>query len=256
MAQELEKFFKDLPAEDKTQADIFNDKKTTGQVATKENESDNDEPKKNRHARRFEAKYQAEREANIALAAKLQAMTEMQNFKKEVGSDVNDEGLKNWLRIYGDKPEHREAYEVLKNNVLAPITKETQELKEKLEEISNRDVVANQQVKEYEGFIDQQFERLEDDYDIDLTDEKLRNKLIDEIKRISPKDEEGNIKEYGDFDAALENVLEKEQSTVDTGSQKRDEIASRSMANSGGSSSTVVKERTKGFFGWKHDLKL
>lgn len=268
MAKELEQFFKDLPAEDKSKADIFGDKTATDKVedTTKEGESEEDTPKKNRHARRYEAKYQAEREAGIQMAATIKAqkdliesLSEAKRFQKEVGDDVNDDGLKAWLKIYGDKPEHREAYEVLTKNVLGPVSQRAEKLAEELEELKNRDVVANQQVKEYEGFIDQQFERLEDEYDVDITSnesEKFRNALIDEIKRISPKDEEGNIIQYGDFNAAMENVLEKSK-TVDTGSQKRNDIASKSMANSGGGSSAAApKAKSSGFFGWKKDMNL
>jgi hypothetical protein len=263
MAKELEQFFKDLPPEDKSKADIFGDKKTTVEVATKEGESEEDTPKKNRHSRRYEAKYQAEREAGIQMAATIKAQKELIDslkesgkFSKEVGDEINDKGLRDWLRIYGDKPEHREAYEILKNNIIGPVSQRAEKLAEELEELKNRDVVANQQVKEFEGFIDRQFERLEDEYDVDIaTDEKLRNALIDEVKRISPKDEEGNITQYGDFNAAMENVLEKSK-IVDTGSQKRNDIASKSMANSGGNAGNTAPTKTSGFFGWKKDMKL
>ena len=258
---EIDKFFKGLKGEDNTKADIFGENKPTGEVE-KEGESEQDEPKKNRHSRRWEAKYQAERESSIELAARVQEMnkqiqqlTESQKYRQEIGSDVSDEGLKSWLEIYGDKPEHRKAYEILQNKIIKPVSERAERLQEELEEIKNRDVVESKQVKEFEGFIGQEFERLEDSYDVDITsNEELRNALIDEIRRISPKDSEGNIKEYGDFDAAMENIMEKSKKE-DTGSQKRSEIASKSMANSGGNTN-LPKERSRGWDGWKKDLRL
>lgn len=258
---EAEKFFKGLKGEDNTKADIFGEN-TTGQVEKKEEGESGEDKPKNRHSRRWEAKYQAERESSIELAARLsekeaqiKQLTEAQKYRQEIGSDVSDEGLKSWLEIYGDRPEHRKAYEILQNKIIKPVSDRAERLQEELDEVKNRDVVANQQVKEYEGFIDREFERLEDRYDVDFTsDEALRNALLDEVKRISPKDTEGNIKEYGDFDAAMENVIEKSKQQ-DAGSQKRNEIASRSMANNGGNTN-LPPQRSRGWDGWKKDLRV
>lgn len=269
MAKELEQFFKELPAEDKSQADIFGDKQTTGKVdVSKEGESDEDTPKKNRHHRRLEEKLQKEREASIEMAATIKAqndliktLSEATKFSKEVGDDVKDEGLKEWLRIYGDKPEHREAYEILTKKIFAPISQKAEKLEEELNELKNRDVIANQQVKEFEGYIDQQFEKIEDEYDVDITSdtkeaEKTRNEFIDLIKQLSPKDEEGNITSYADFQGAWEIYQSRQTKTEDTISQKRNEIASRSMVGSGGGNTAKPQQPTPGFYGWKKDLRL
>ncbi len=265
MAQkELDEFFKGLPAEEQQpKADIFGENKTAGEAEKTEAGSEEDEPKKNRHHRRLEAKLQAERESAIQLAAELKAtkdalksMSEISKFRNEIRDDVQDDGLKSWLKIYGDTPEHREAYEVLTKNVLAPISQKAQKLEEELAELKNREVVEKQLEKQFSDQIDRKFEKLEDDYDVDITSdtkeaELLKNAIVTEIKRISPKDENGEIIEYGDFNAALENVLSKTKQR-DTSSQKRNEIASRSMANS--TTSDIPKQRSKGWDGWRKDL--
>jgi hypothetical protein len=269
MAKELEEFFKGLPAEDKSKADIFNDKKATGEVAkSSEGESEEDTPKKNRHHRRLEQKLQEEREASIQMAATIKAqkdlidsLNESGKFRKEVNADVNDTGLKGWLKIYGDTPEHREAYEVLKNNIISPISQKAEKLEKELEEIKNRDSVEKQQVKEFEGFLDKQFENIEDTYDVDITSdskeaEKTRNEFIDLIKQLSPKDEEGNITSYADFNGVWEIYQSRQTKEDNSVSEKRNEIASRSMANSGGGATAKPAKPTPGFYGWKKDLRL
>jgi hypothetical protein len=262
---ELEDFFKGLPAEDNSKADIFGDKKDAVKAESSEAKSEEDEPKKNRHYRRWEAKYQQERESAIELAARLQEkeeqirmLTEAQKFQKSVGGDVNDPGLREWLRIYGDKPEHREAYEVFKTSLLGPIAEQNNALKQELEEIKNRDKVMNQEVRQFESFIDSQVEAIEDKYGVDLTSptsEKTRSEFFDLIKELSPKDDEGNITSYADFDAAF-RLYQAQKSSSDNTSQKRNEIASRSMANSGTGTANAAPKRTPGFMGWKKDLRL
>ena len=51
----------------------------------------------------------------------------------------------------------------------------------------------------------------------------------------------------------MENIIEKSKQ-VDTGSQKRNEIASRSMSNSGGNTN-LPPQRSTGWDGWKKDLR-
>lgn len=257
---EVDKFFKGLASEDTTKADIFGEKKP---VEKTEVESEDDKPK-NRHSRRWEAKYQLERESGIELAAKLKittdalnAVTESQKFQKSVGSDVEDEGLKSWLKIYGDKPEHREAYNVMKNNIIGPVAQEARDLREQLEEINTREERASKKVKEYQSKVLEEFEKIEDKYNIDITSdsesaEKTRNEFIELIKKLSPKDADGNITSYADIDGAWD-IYQSKKSTSEPVNQVRNQIASRSMANQGGNVN-VPKQRSRGWDGWKKDL--
>lgn len=242
----VDKFFEDLPSEDKQLADVFaND---NANPATPVPGKD-DEPHKNRRHRRLEQQLQDERDARIRAEALLEGRTESQKFTADV-AEVPDK----WLRIYGDTPESRTAWQLNKelfDDYAA------QARKGAIEEIEQRSVEATKQQKQFESFIDKELEEIEDQYNVDVTSDapaarKARREFLEMVQSLSPKGEDGTITDYADFGATWEQYQSSREKR-DTSRQKN--IADRSMERSG-SSAQQEKQPTPGFRGWMRDYNI
>ena len=203
------------------------------EVEPKEEEAEV-EPLKNRQARRMADKLQAEREANIALAERVKVLSEVKQFSKETGVDER------LLRLYGSEEQGKAAAE-LHNSLLEDFaTKAEERAYQRFENARQEEAKAQ---RDAESFIDNELESLEDEFNVDLTSNapsarKARKELLETVQKLSPKDENGNIKDYADFASAFEmyQASKKEPST-----QKKD-LASRSMVRSGSSSATKLED--------------
>lgn len=253
---QVDEFFEKLPGEDKEQADIFDEKskEETKEVPLKE-EGDVDpeqvpESIKDRRHRRLEQKLQQEREANIALNERVKTLSEMDKFTKEIGDEVipdiakmfdsSDLGKENALRLSKVIREERER---AKEDAIRTIEEKQQQ--------------AVEEQKKYESFIDNELESLENQYNVDLTSDapkarKARREFLEMVQELSPKDENGDITGYADFESTF-NVFQKTQ-TEDKTNNRREEIANRSMKRSNSGTETI-KQRTSGFGGWKADIE-
>lgn len=193
---------------------------------------------KNRRMRRMEEKWQAEREANIALNERVKALSEVQKFREESQSDTLDADLS---RIYGtDTPQGQEATRILQK-VLQKHTKDAEE------RAYERFIQARQEEEgeraEASQTIDTELESLEDDFNIDLTSNapaarKARTELLDLVEKLSPKDREGNIVEFADFGAAFELY----QSRKSGENSRQKDLGSRSMVRGGSSGSSNLEK--------------
>ena len=249
---QVDEFFKKLPDEDKTQADIFDDKKEVVKEKVADADIDPEQAPdsiKDRRHRRLEARLQAEREANIELSTRLKTISEMDKFAKDVeGVDPNiakmfdssDVGKENAIRL-------SEAMRSMKEQAKEEAIKEIEENQTKLV----------QEQKQYETLIDDSLEALEDTHNIDLTSDapkarKVRREFLEMVQELSPKDDNGDIISYADFDSTFDVYLKTKTENKDNG--RREEIASRSMARSGNTQNVQVK-RSSGFDGWKVDME-
>lgn len=250
---QVDEFFKNLPDEDKTERDIFDEKKPPvvepTVVSTDEDPEKAPESVKDRRHRRLEARLQSERETNIALTERIKTLSEMDKFTKEVGDEVipdiakmfdsTDIGKENALRLS----------KVIRN--------ERQQAKEDaLQAIEERHKEEVEKQKEYETFIDNELEILEDQYNVDLTSDspkarKTRREFLGLVQDLSPKDETGEITNYTDFESTFK-VFQKTQTEEKVDNTRREEIASRGMQRSN-STELTVKKITPGFDGWKRD---
>lgn len=256
MPNEIDEFFKGLPAEDKKEADVFNDKSkaTTEEVVPKvdDKKEDDVDGKKNRRHRRLEEKLQSERESNIALAERVKILSEQQQFERETKHEGLDPDL---VRVFGDTDAGKEVARIMAEKIaLATETAEERALK-KFEE---RQLEAQREQKEFESFIDSELESLEDQHNIDLTSDspqarKARREFLEMVQNLSPKDENGTITAYADFDSTFNVYQSTHQEKVDASRQK--EIASRSMQRSTQNAETP-QNITRGFHGWKKDYNI
>ncbi len=192
------------------------------------------EPRKNRHHRRIEAKLNAEREANIHLNARLEALSEAAQFAKETGGLSVDQRL---LQLYGDDENGRKAAQLTQSLLQDAAEKGEARALERLREEQRNEVA---EVKREEEFIDESLEELEDESGVDLTSNspegrKNRTQFLNLVERLSSKDTDGNIKDYADFDEVFD-VFQKTRTKNDSSRQK--DAASRGQVRSG---STSVK---------------
>jgi len=247
---EVDKFFETLPGEDKKEADVFDEKKEAPKPDVPEKETEDDEPHKNRRQRRLEEKLQRERESNIILAERLRAKTE-----QEEAIRANPDIDARLIKIFGTTDEGKEL-----SKHFADLLSETKEKarEEALQEISKLEESEKLEVAKNEDYIDNQLEALEDAYNVDLTSDtpaasKRRQELLTLVEKMSPKDEDGTITDYADFNAVYEVYEEKNTEKIDNSRNK--EIASRSMQRSG-SGKTPERVVTPGFDGWKKDYNI
>lgn len=227
---ELDKFLEDLDVKKPTEA---LDRETEVEVESSEKEEDNSEEfSGNRRTRRMAQKAQQYKEEAIALNARLQALAEADKVRT-----VTEESdfLKMVEPIFGtDTPEKREATELLKKALKgAHDSAEKSALEKALQSMDVARETETKQIAEEEDNIEEGIEMLEDEYNIDLSPgSKERTNFLTLLERLSPKDKEGNIVEYADFDATYE-IYERNKEKA---SSRAKELASRSMARSGSSS--------------------
>ena len=130
--------------------------------------------------------------------------------------------------------------------------------REAVEEIRSEQLRMTQEQQKFEDFIDDQLENLEEKFNVDLTSKtpaarKAHKEFLELVYKLSPKDENGEVTDYADFESTFEiykSNREKDKSPEVIDRQK--ELSSRSLQRAG-SSSAPVKPRTPGFFGWKVD---
>ena len=184
----------------------------------------------NRAERRLRAKLQAERESSIALAARLEALTEAQKFSRENTPEV-DETI---ARIYGtNTPEAAEATALLQKALANVENRATEKALEKFREEQQAE---HESVSKEEENLDDMIEQIEDETGTELTDQ-TRQQFFSLLERLSPKDSEGNVIEYADHRAVWDELQARKQPQ----NTRAKDLASRSMTRTGGSPSQSVE---------------
>lgn len=210
----------------------------------KEETEDETEMKiRNRRERRINEKLQKEREANIALNARLQALSEARSIRET--SSEEEDFLKAIEPIFGnDTPEKREATELLKKAIKGANENAYQKAKTDILQIIQEERGNEQRaIQEAEESIDEMMEKLEDEYNVDFSDKNTRNGFLSLLEKLSPKDEDGNIIEYADPVATYELY----ESRKEKSSGRARELASRSMVRGGTGQSTLKDDATERF---------
>lgn len=184
----------------------------------------------NRRERRLQAKLQAERESSIALAAKLEVLTEAQKFSRENTPEV-DETI---ARIYGtNTPEAAEATALLQK---ALKNVEDRSMERALEKFREEQSQAQQALQKEEKTLDGMVEEIEDEQGITL-DGQSKKAFFTLLERMSPKDANGEVKEYADHHAVWEELQARKQPT----NTRAKDLASRSMVRTGTSPASSVE---------------
>ncbi len=226
MENEQSEFLKDL---EPVETDPFG--QPIEPVIEPETPVESDEEAGNRRERRLQAKLQAERESSIALAARLEVLTEAQKFSRENTPEV-DETIS---RIYGtNTPEAAEATALLQKALLNVETRATEKALEKFREEQR---VAADAVAKEEKNLETMVEEIEDQYNTNL-DEPTKRAFFTLLERMSPKDANGEVKEYADHTAVWEELNARRQAQPN----RARELAARSMNRTGASPQGTVEQ--------------
>lgn len=154
---------------------------------------------------------------------------------------TDDEGLDIITRIIGnDTPEKVQAGKEFKKYL---DTLEDKGAKRALAELQQQADAEQQEDVQAEEELSQGFETIEEEFGVDLTSNspqarKTRSDFIDFVTRIAPKDREGQVVQFPDFEETYR--LFKDTRKVDSNSKAK-ELASRSMNRSGDASAVAQK---------------
>ena len=172
-------------------------------------------------------------EKEIAKATQHLTPREETKFREEVKED----GLaKAFLNVVGnDTPEKVALVETFKRE-MESLREEARSAKEELQAERQADYEA-------EGELAEGFEAVEDTFNVNFSDKRLRNSFIDFIERVAPKDENGDIKEYPDFVETFRTYQELNKRP----NNRAKELASRSMTRSSEASQAPMPADTS----WK-----
>lgn len=184
---------------------------------------------RNRREKRLMEKLQSERETAIALAAKLDAITQSQQTRTE--SSQWEDSIE---KIYGNStPELREATELLKASMKGLKDEAKREALAEYQRIRQEEqtVVSNAEKR-----IDSMLEEIEDEFNTDLSSGAHRTEFLKLIEKMSPKDSAGNIVEYADHHAVWEIYQEKVNRNKPVNPAK--DIVARGMTQSAGANDT------------------
>lgn len=234
---EMDEFLGDIPiGEQQTADDVFGNQQTP-EVKTEEVITDEDKGKGERWERRLRKKYQDERESNIQLAAKLEAVTEAQKFARESGTKEVDTSL---LTLYGDNDAGRQAARITQD--LLNKTKE-EARQEAFEMLQSQQADAQKEVAKQQQNLDGMLEDVEDEFSVDLTSNspaarKARQGFYAALEKMSPKDSDGMVKDYADALA----VWEYYQSTQKQDNTRAKDLGDRSMVKSGASGESKLEQ--------------
>lgn len=225
-----EEFLSDLNPDNKP--DVLTEPLNPTEPQATEEPKEDDEEARNRRERRLQSKLQAERESSIALAARLEILTEAQQFRKD---SEPAEYLKAVERIYGtNSPEATEATELLKNALKGVEERATERALEKFreEQQQERDSVASE-----EKNLDEMVESIEDETGKTL-DENTKKGFFQLLEKLSPKDKDGNIIEYADHKAVWDELQARRQPT----SNRAKDLAARSLSTGTSPKTGVAQE--------------
>ena len=230
--QTQEEFLKDLEPEQNVGA-LDQPIETEGEQPKEgEVKEETAEEKSNRRERRLQSKLQAERESSIALAARLEALTEANQAR---GDNSEDAYLKAVEKIYGTlTPEAVEATELLKKALVDVKNASRDEALAMFREEQRKEREA---VVTEDKTLDSMVEELEDEFGVTI-DPQTEKSFFQLLEKMSPKDSEGNVIAYADHYAVWDELQSrKPQPKVN----RAKDLASRSMVRTGSSPQGTVE---------------
>lgn len=246
---EMEKFFEGMKNDGVKDEQIFAPSEEKKEAISEQEEVP--ESIKNRRHRRLESQLQQEREARIRAEERVNAISESERFSRETTLDETEKEL---LRMYGDNEQGRQATEIHKRLLERAVDQAEQRA---LDKIEARQAESLSQQREFESFIDNNLEHLEDEHNIDLTSDapaarKARREFLELVQNLSPKDEDGTITGYADFNSTFQ-IYQSQRDRTDNTQNKQ--LSDRSMTRSGNGTITE-RTQTRGWDGWRQDAGL
>jgi hypothetical protein len=265
---EVDKFFAGLPSTDKRVADVFGDTPIVEEKKDEENDPEkgatdpedgdpeNGEPvRKNRQHRRAESKKWEDRlsEKERDIIAREARIEERERARlAALETDPNVDPL--LVQMYGDNTDAIRLHQQL-------IAKSTKDAEDRaFQRFQESAAEEKRQRQKFESEVLEGLESIEDVYDVELTSDsprakKTRSEFLGLIEKLSPKNADGDIIAYVDFDSAwniYSSTRAKDTQKTETTTRAK-EIAAQTMTKATTGASTP-KAVTPGFDGWKKDF--
>lgn len=184
-----------------------------------------------------------EKQINKALEGVKPSSAEAQ-FRESVSSDVKEVIEAFTLIIGNDTPEKVQALAKLEKTLNGSderasqkaIERFKQEQQELIQKQAEMDAKAQEELDTY-------FDEIEETYDVDLSSNSasakaMRSQFIDYVRKIAPKDENGEVTGFPDLVASFEEFQERNKRPTPT---RAKELANRGMARSSDTSAGVPK---------------
>lgn len=248
--QTLDDFKNDFPTEESLQdsdPDFLTPKEPSEQEATHGKEEG--EGHKNREHRRLNRRVEQERdalqelrEANIAENARLQTLSEQRKFLEGLPKQTIDERINS---IFSQDEVGRKGAAALQSLIDDAVEQAETRAVERLQETQQeRDVAVRQESQ----FIDNELVDLEEVSGIDLTSNtplgrKNRSDFLDLVEKFSPKDADGDVQEYADFEEVFD-VFKQTRTRASNNTQNKS-LASRGMARGSSPQQSVGDKATE-----------
>lgn len=232
---ELDKFFEGVKS-DSPQLNL--EEKVPEKEPEKKEEVEEEKPNRQQRRATENASIRKQLEESRIAQARAEARAEALSERK-LGDGTVDDRL---LRLYGDNENGRLAAK-LHAEMLEDVRKQAEDNAYK--RYQDEQIAAKQEEEKESSFIQENLNALEDSYGIDLTSNspagrKARTDFLAMVEKLSPKDKEGNIIEYADFDSAFEMF----QNSKKKDNSQRKELADRSMTRSSGEPNQAQSEKT------------
>lgn len=218
---------------EESKQDIFSEKEETQEPAVEEKEEKplpfNKDPKVQRYI-----------EKQVEKALKDKPSVE-QSFKKEV-EDITLPS--SFVELVGnDTPEK---VKVLKDLSTYFFTLKGEARSEFLSEMKAQEQKKVEADKHAQEELDTYFDEIEETYDVDLSSnsasaKQMRTQFVDYVRKIAPKDENGEVAAFPDLVASFEEFQERNKRPSAT---RAKELASRGMTRSSDTNSTVPTGRS------------
>lgn len=172
----------------------------------------------------------------VEKALKDKAPTAEETFKREVGDVKVPESLVNL--IGNDTPEKQKA---LKDFAETLSNLKGEARQEFLAEMKTQEAQKVEADRKAQDELNEYFDEIEEEYSVDLSSNsaaarQLRSQFIEYVRKIAPKDKNGEVKEFPDLVASFEEFQEKNKRPA----SRAKELASRGMTRSGDTSNAPV----------------
>jgi hypothetical protein len=146
-----------------------------------------------------------------------------------IDNKTNSEVPAEWIAMYGDNEDSRKAWG-FQSKLLNDYKNQATE--DALIKFRSEQERGQAEVRQFEQTITTEVENIEDVYGVDLTSntaeaKKARSEYLDLVQRLSPKDADGNITSYADFDQVWQ-IYKNSQVAQPTPTRQKD-LASRSV---------------------------
>ncbi len=218
---------------------------STGTTDGEESEESGEKPR-NRRERRLMSQRDAEAKSAAFLAGKLEAITEA---KGAVEGEADY--LKVAERIYGtETPEAALATDLLKKAITGARDDAENRAFSRFQAERQAE---SKQVAEAENELDSMIDSIEETFGIELN-EPQEKAFFQLLEKMSPKDKDGNVREYADAHAVFEVFRDTKLKKPSETSNRAKDLSSRSMVKSG--TSTELKTGEDAMARYLHEQGL